>query len=98
MVLHFNSGALNSHTQLFYSSFSLLKLRIIGRTNQNGSDEGFDKASLKTEDPSEKLIRLLEDQLAHVNEQNKALSKKLDQAMNQIEFLNQQLHQLTKHL
>ena len=56
------------------------------------------KASLKTEDPSEKLIRLLEDQLANVNEQNKALSKKLDQAMNQIEFLNQQLHQLTKHL
>ena len=47
MVLHFNSGALNSHTQLFYSSFSIGKLRIIGRTNQNGSDEGFDKGFFK---------------------------------------------------
>ena len=49
-------------------------------------------------DQSEKLIRLLEEQLAHVNEQNKALSQKLDHALHQIEFLNQQLQQLTKHL
>ena len=47
--------------------------------------------SFKNEDQSEKLIRLLEDQLAHANEQNKALSQKLDQALDQIEFLNQQL-------
>ena len=37
--------------------------------------------SFKNEDQSEKLIRLLEDQLAHANEQNKALSQKLDQAL-----------------
>ena len=54
--------------------------------------------SFKNEDQSEKLIRLLEDQLAHANEQNKALSQKLDQALDQIEFLNQQLQQLTKLL
>ena len=54
--------------------------------------------SFKNEDQSEKLIRLLEEQLAHVNEQNKALSQKLDHALHQIEFLNQQLQQLTKHL
>lgn len=56
------------------------------------------KDSHKNEDQSEKLTRLLEEQLAHVNEQNKVLSKKLDQALNQIEFLNQQLHQLTHRL
>ena len=54
--------------------------------------------SFKNEDQSEKLIRLLEDQLAHANEQNIALSQKLDQALDQIEFLNQQLQQLTKLL
>lgn len=52
----------------------------------------------RNEDQSAKLNRLLEDQLAHVNEQNKALSQKLDQALNQIKFLNQQLQQLTKLL
>ena len=56
------------------------------------------KDSHKNEDQSEKLTRLLKEQLAHVNEQNKALSQKLDQALNQIEFLNQQLQQLTKLL
>ncbi len=50
--------------------------------------------SIIDEDQSEKLIRLLEDPLAHVNEQNKALSQKLDCALTQIEFLNQQLQQL----
>jgi predicted RNase H-like nuclease (RuvC/YqgF family) len=54
--------------------------------------------SFKNEDQSEKLIRLLEEQLAHANEQNKALSQKLDQALDQIEFLNQQLQHLTKLL
>jgi len=42
--------------------------------------------SFKNEDQSEKLIRLLENQIAHVNEQNKALSQKLDRALDQIEF------------
>lgn len=54
--------------------------------------------SINNGDQSEKLIRLLEEQLAHVNEQNKALSQKLDHALHQIEFLNQQLQQLTKLL
>lgn len=54
--------------------------------------------SFKNEDQSEKLTRLLENQLAHVNEQNKALSQKLDYALNQIEFLDRQLHQLTQLL
>jgi len=52
----------------------------------------------KNEDQSAKVIRLLENRLAHVNEQNKALSQKLDHALHQIEFLNQQLQQLTKLL
>jgi transposase len=39
----------------------------------------------------EKIIRLLEDQLAHSNQQNKELSK-------QIEALNEQLRHLTKLL
>ena len=56
------------------------------------------KASFKNEDQSEKLTRLLESQSAYVNEQNKALSQKLDHAVNQIEFLNQKLQQLTKLL
>ena len=54
--------------------------------------------SFKNEDHSEKLIRMLEEQLSHVNEQNKALSQKLDQGLDQIEILNQQLQQLTKLL
>jgi hypothetical protein len=56
------------------------------------------KYSLKTKDQSDKLIHLLEEQLAHVNEQNKGLSQKLDYALNQIKFLSQQLLQVTKLL
>ena len=40
--------------------------------------------SFKNEDQSEKLIRMLKEQLAHANEQNNALSQKLDQALDQI--------------
>ncbi|WP_236023225.1 hypothetical protein [Heyndrickxia sporothermodurans] len=47
--------------------------------------------SSTNENQSEKLIRLLEDQLAHSNQQNKELSKKLDQSLKQIESLTQQL-------
>lgn len=45
--------------------------------------------SYKNEDQSEKLTQLLEKQLAYMNEQNKALTQKLDHALNQIDFLNQ---------
>jgi transposase len=48
-------------------------------------------ASSKNENPSKKLIRLLEEQLAHSNQQNKDLSK-------QIEVLIDQVRQLTKLL
>lgn len=54
--------------------------------------------SSTNENQSEKLIRLLEDQLAHSNQQNKELSKKLDQSLKQIESLTQQLQHLTKLL
>jgi hypothetical protein len=47
--------------------------------------------SSTNENQSEKLIRLLEDQLAHSNQQNQELSKKLDQSLKQIESLTQQL-------
>jgi transposase len=48
-------------------------------------------ASSNNENKDEKLIRLLEDQLAHSNQQNQELSK-------QIESLTQQIHHLTKLL
>ena len=54
--------------------------------------------SSTNENQSEKLIRLLEDQLAHSNQQNKELSKKLDRSLKQIESLTQQLQHLTKLL
>jgi transposase len=54
--------------------------------------------SSTNENQSEKLIRLLEDQLAHSNQQNQELSKKLDQSLKQIESLTQQLQHLTKLL
>ena len=46
-------------------------------------------ASSKNEKQTEKLIQLLEEQLAHSNQQNQELSK-------QIESLTQQVHHLTK--
>ena len=48
-------------------------------------------ASSKNENQNEKLIRLLEEQLAHSNQQNKDLSK-------QIEALTDQVRHLTKLL
>lgn len=54
--------------------------------------------SSANESQSEKLIRLLENQLFHSNQQNKELSKKLDQSLKQIESLTQQLQHLTKLL
>ncbi|MFD2195326.1 IS66 family transposase, partial [Oceanobacillus bengalensis] len=47
---------------------------------------------------NEKLIQLLEKQLAHSNEQNKNLSKKLDESSKQIEGLTEQIRHLTKLL
>ncbi|MGG3678059.1 transposase [Heyndrickxia faecalis] len=47
---------------------------------------------------NEKIIRLLEEQLTYSNQQNKDLSKKLDQSNKQIEALTEQLRQLTKLL
>ena len=55
-------------------------------------------ASSTNENQYEKLIRLLEEQLAHSNQQNKDLSKKLDQSTKQIEALTEQLRHLTKLL
>jgi transposase/uncharacterized coiled-coil protein SlyX len=55
-------------------------------------------ASSKNENAYKKLIRLLEEQLAHSNQQNKDLSKKLDQSTKQIEALTEQLRHLTKLL
>lgn len=54
--------------------------------------------AFKNENHSEKLIQLLEAQLAHANEQNKALSKKLNHVFKQIYFLNQQLLYLNQPL
>ncbi|MFC5772818.1 IS66 family transposase [Ectobacillus antri] len=56
------------------------------------------KASSNNENAYEKLIRLLEEQLAHSNRQNKDLAKKLDQSTKQIEALTEQVRQLTKLL
>jgi transposase len=47
---------------------------------------------------NEKLIRLLEEQLANANQQNKNISEKLDKAIKQNEALTEQLRQLTKLL
>ncbi|WP_042761432.1 hypothetical protein, partial [Streptococcus sobrinus] len=55
-------------------------------------------ASSNNENPTEKLIQLLEEQLAHSNQQNKDLTKKLDQSTKQIEALTEQIRQLTKLL
>jgi len=48
-------------------------------------------ASSKNENQQDKIIRLLEEQLAHSNQQNKELSK-------QIEALTDQVRHLTKLL
>ncbi|WP_341299426.1 IS66 family transposase [Lysinibacillus sp. FSL H8-0500] len=47
---------------------------------------------------TERLIQLLEQQLAHSNEQNDELTNKLDQSLKQIEVLTEQVRQLTKAL
>ncbi|WP_256241560.1 hypothetical protein [Bacillus sp. V3B] len=54
--------------------------------------------SSTNENQYEKLIRLLEEQLAHTNQQNKDLSEKLDKAIKQNEALTEQLRHLTKLL
>uniref|UniRef100_UPI0036D41449 hypothetical protein n=1 Tax=Heyndrickxia sporothermodurans TaxID=46224 RepID=UPI0036D41449 len=54
--------------------------------------------SSNNKNPYGKLIRLLEEQLAHSNQQNKDLSKKLDQSTKQIEALTEQIRHLTKLL
>ena len=56
------------------------------------------KVSSTSENQFERLIRLLEEQLAHSNRQNQELSKKLDQSLKQNEALTQQLRHLTKLL
>lgn len=43
-----------------------------------------------------KLIKLLEEQLAFSNQQNRELSKKLEQSTKQVEALTEQIRQLTK--
>lgn len=55
-------------------------------------------ASSTNESQSNKLIRLLEEQLTLTNQQNQELSKKLDQSLKQNEALMQQLQHLTKLL
>lgn len=50
------------------------------------------------ENQYEKLIRMLEEQLSHSNQQNRNLSKKLDHSTKQIEALTEQLRYLTKIL
>lgn len=47
---------------------------------------------------NEELIRLLKEQLANANQQNKNISEKLDKAIKQNEALTEQLRQLTKLL
>lgn len=54
--------------------------------------------SSTSENQFARLIRLLEEQLAHSNQQNQELSKKLDQSLKQNEALTQQLRHLTKLL
>lgn len=49
-------------------------------------------------DQNERFIQLLEQQLAHSNQQNNELTKKLDQSLKQIEVLTEQVRQLTKAL
>ncbi|WP_234969287.1 IS66 family transposase [Bacillus massilinigeriensis] len=56
------------------------------------------KASSKNEKQLERVIQLLEEQLAHSNQQNRELSKKLDQSLKQNEALTQQLRHFTKLL
>lgn len=47
---------------------------------------------------NERIIQLLETQLAHSNRQNEELTQKLDQSFKQIEALTEQVRQLTKAL
>ncbi|HJV32341.1 MAG TPA: IS66 family transposase [Bacillales bacterium] len=54
--------------------------------------------SSNNENQYDKLIRLLEEQLANANQQNKNLSEKLDKAIHQNETLTEQLQHLTKLL
>ncbi|WP_244933611.1 hypothetical protein [Neobacillus mesonae] len=54
--------------------------------------------SSTNENQFDRVIRLLEEQLDHSNQQNQELSKKMDQSLKQIEALMQQLRHLTKPL
>nr|WP_245622792.1 hypothetical protein [Lysinibacillus contaminans] len=45
---------------------------------------------------TEKLIHLLEEQLAFMKQQNEGLSKKLDVSLAQNKYLSEQVRQLTK--
>ncbi|WP_342558323.1 transposase [Metasolibacillus sp. FSL K6-0083] len=45
---------------------------------------------------TEKLIQLLEEQLAFMKQQNEELSKKLDVSLAQNKYLSEQVRQLTK--
>lgn len=45
---------------------------------------------------TEKLIQLLEEQLAFMKQQNQELSKKLDASLAQNKYLSEQVRQLTK--
>lgn len=47
---------------------------------------------------NERLIQLLEEQLAHSNKQNNELTNKLNQSLKQIDVLTEQVRQLTKAL
>lgn len=49
-------------------------------------------------DQNERFIQLLEQQLAHSNQQNNELTRKLGQSLKQIEVLTEQVRQLTKAL
>ncbi|WP_235802063.1 IS66 family transposase [Ureibacillus massiliensis] len=53
---------------------------------------------MSNKNSTDKLIALLEDQVAFMRQQNEELSKKLDQSIAQNKYLSEQIHHLTKAL
>ncbi|WP_194095435.1 transposase, partial [Streptococcus pyogenes] len=53
---------------------------------------------MSNKNSTDKLITLLENQIAIMKQQNEELSKKLDQSLAQNKYLSEQIHHLTKTL
>ncbi len=83
----------------YFTFIPLFELVIIRRVeSEQRVVNDVTNVSSTSENQFDRLIRLLEEQLDHSNQQNQELSKKLDKSLKQNEALTEQVRQLTKLL